>query len=507
MSSPTARIQEPEPTDRTESARRVLSRIARCANVLVACIVVAVLVGWIGNYEVLRTFGADFPSLQVPTAILILMAAGALAAVQREGRAAQRVARLGTGIIALSAVLVLIGHAMGVHVGTDLGLSFLRASATELPAPVPVATAVTLLFIAAGIALAPVRTPLAELAHRAVAVAVVATAFLALVGLSFRVLLFYGVAPLFGMSLPTAVAFLLIGVSLLAGRPDAWLLEVLTSERPGAVISRWLLPAAIVVPLAAHWLQLTGQTSGTVDEPLGQAMLTLLTIAALGALTLWVAGELDRMSARSERAEREAQTQRESLQVVLASIRDGVIATDSSGKGTVPERGRPAAHRPGGGCGHGTPGGRAPRHHRRADRRGRGIAAGTCAAGRRDGDYGRRTGAESPRRAAASGRDQRDRDRRSARRGRGRGARRSRRGRAPGSRARDARGLRRARSPESSSAPRRSSGRPRPCASARVSSERSRRARRSSSSPRTSRAGSSWSTRRTCARSGRRNAT
>ena len=332
MSSPTARTQEPEPTDRTESARRVLSRIARCANVLVACIVVAALVGWIGNYEVLRTFGADFPSLQVPTAILILIAAGGLGAVQREGRAAQRAARLGTGVIALGALLVLIGHVMGVHVGTDLGLSFLRPSATELPAPVPVATAVTLLFIAAGIALAPVRTPLAELARRAVAVAVVATAFLALVGLSFRVLLLYGVAPLFGMSLPAAIAFLLIGVSLLAGRPDAWLLEVLTSERPGAVISRWLLPAAIVVPLAAHWLQLTGQTSGIVDEPLGQAMLTVLTIAALGALTLWVADELDRMSARSDRAEHEAQTQRESLQVVLASIRDGVIATDGSGR-------------------------------------------------------------------------------------------------------------------------------------------------------------------------------
>ena len=331
-SSPTAPIRGPEPTDRTETARRVLSRIASWANVLVACIVVAAFVGWIGDYEALRTLGADFPSLQLPAAILLLISAAALTAARRENRAARRGARIGAGVVAVGAVLVLGAHAAGINAATDFGLSALRGGASESPAPVPVAAGVTFLLVVAGIALAPLRMPRAEVVHRAVAVAVVGIAFLALVGLSFRVLLFYGVAPLFGMSLPSAIAFLLLGVSLLAGRPDAWLLEVLTSERPGAVISRWLLPAAIVVPLGAHWLQLAGRGAGVVDEALGQGMLTVVTIAGLGALTLWVAREIDRMSARSERAEHEAQTQRESLQVVLASIGDGVIATDNSGR-------------------------------------------------------------------------------------------------------------------------------------------------------------------------------
>jgi PAS domain S-box-containing protein len=196
----------------------------------------------------------------------------------------------------------------------------------------PAATALTFLLVAAGIVLTPLATPRVELAHRAVAGAIVGIATLALVGLSFRLLLLYGVAPLFGMALPSAIAFLLLGVSLLAGRPDAWLLDLLASERPGAVMSRWLLPAAIVVPIVAHLLQLAGQYYGVVDEPLGQGTLVLLTIVGLGALTLWVAREVDRMNIRRQRAEDDARTQRESIQVVLASVGDGVIATDRSGR-------------------------------------------------------------------------------------------------------------------------------------------------------------------------------
>jgi PAS domain S-box-containing protein len=326
-----ARGHEPEPTDRAARARRALSQVAWWANVLSICIVLVAMLGWIGDYPALRTLGADFPSLQLPTALLLLLAAGALAAVRRQTPAAQRGARIGATLVVIGAAGALALHAAGIEGGPELGLSAFAERGADLPARMSVVAAMTLLLVGAGIALTPLRTPLAEITHRVVALGVVGISFVAIVGLSFRLLLLYGVAPLFGMSLPSAIALLLFGVNLLAGRPDAWLLDVLTSDRPGAVISRWLLPAAVAVPLAAHWLQLAGQRSGVVDEPLGEAMLTVVTIGCLGALVLWVASEIDRMSARSERAEHEVHTQRESLQVVLASIGDGVIATDRAG--------------------------------------------------------------------------------------------------------------------------------------------------------------------------------
>jgi PAS domain S-box-containing protein len=169
----------------------------------------------------------------------------------------------------------------------------------------PVATALALVLVAAAIVVATVAAPWTEVANRVAAAALLGIAVLAIVGLSFRLLLEYGIAPLFGMALPEALALLLIGVSLLAGRPDAWLVDLLSAERPGAVMSRWQLPAAVVVPILAHLAQLTALRFGLVDEPLAQGLLVLLTVAGLGAFTLWIGHTLDRMNERRARAEEE----------------------------------------------------------------------------------------------------------------------------------------------------------------------------------------------------------
>jgi len=61
-------------------------------------------------------------------------------------------------------------------------------------------------------------------------------------------------------------------------------------------------------------------------------LFTVVMIATIGALVLWVARTLDHIAAQREQAEGEATEQREWLQVTLASIGDGVIATDAAGQ-------------------------------------------------------------------------------------------------------------------------------------------------------------------------------
>ena len=227
---PPVRSRGPDPTDRAARARRVLSRVAWWANVVAVAIILLAILGWIGDYPALRTLGADFPSLPFVTALLLLLAAGALAAARRETPAAERAARIGATLVVIGAAGALVLHSAGIETGAELGLSVLTGRGAELPARISSAVAITLLLVAAGIALTPLRTPLAEITHRVVALAVVGIAFLAIVGLSFRLLLVYGVAPLLGMSLPDAITFLLIGVNLLAGRPDAWLVDLLAAS-------------------------------------------------------------------------------------------------------------------------------------------------------------------------------------------------------------------------------------------------------------------------------------
>jgi PAS domain S-box-containing protein len=316
--------------DQSTEARRArvrarLRQAAVVADVVAAAVGVLGLIGWAAGLMVLRTFGADFPPFQVASALSLVVGAGALYLAQ-QGRS--RPANVGALLLFALAGATLIAHATGITLGLDF--AFLGAGAPDEPRLMSIPVALGTLGVAVAIVLHRYRNPIGDALTQALATGVAALAFVALVGMTFRVLLFYAPAPLLGMSLPGAVGFMLLALSLLAGRPDPWTVSMLADQRPGAVLTRWLMPAALIVPLALGWLRLLAERVGIVDEPLGAGLLTLLLTVVLGVLTLWIATALDRMDASRRDAEADARAQRERLQVVLASIGDGVIATDGN---------------------------------------------------------------------------------------------------------------------------------------------------------------------------------
>src|SRR6185436_9789488 len=153
-----------------------------------------------------------------------------------------------------------------------------------------------------------------------------------LLGLSLRVLRFDIAAPLLGFSAPAALATMLAAIALVSARPSDWLLDTLSSRRTGAQVARWLLPAAVIVPIAVGWMRLYAEREGLFGEAFGMTLFTLVMIAWFSSLIIWVARTLDQAAAQRAQAEGAATEQREWLQVTLASIGDGVIATDSSGR-------------------------------------------------------------------------------------------------------------------------------------------------------------------------------
>src|SRR5439155_79717 len=157
-------------------------------------------------------------------------------------------------------------------------------------------------------------------------------AFFALLGLSLRVLRFDIAAPLLGFSAPAELATMLAAIALATGRPSEWLLDTLSSKRTGAVVTRWLLPAAMVVPIAVGWMRLYAEREGLFGEAFGMALFTLVMIAWFSSLIVWVARTLDQAAAQRAQAEGAATEQREWLHVTLGSIGDGVIATDAAGR-------------------------------------------------------------------------------------------------------------------------------------------------------------------------------
>ncbi|HYX63689.1 MAG TPA: PAS domain-containing protein, partial [Burkholderiales bacterium] len=305
-----------------------LARIARTAYGLVALLGAMALWGWAIDVPVLRDLGADFAPMPPSAALaFVLLAASFFAARDARPRSAWAAAAA-AGAIALFTVLESL-------LGLPLGMAFqwlAPYSVGEMPARMSIAACLTLLLLA--IATPLERAPkLFGLCANSVAAGVIgAVAFFALLGLSLRVLRFDIAAPLLGFSAPAAVATMLAAIALATARPSPWVLVTLGGERTGAVVTRWLLPAAFVVPLAVGWMRLFAEREGIFGEAFGMALFTLLMIVTLSALIVWVARTLDQIEARRAEAEGEATEQREWLQVTLASVGDGVIATDAAGR-------------------------------------------------------------------------------------------------------------------------------------------------------------------------------
>src|SRR5262245_18840143 len=292
---------------------KLLSRMTRSAHAafgLVAALAALALWGWAVDVPALRDLGADFAPMSAAAAIGFLLLAGSFLAAERSRwRSAYFAAGLG-------ALVALADHYLGLALRLDI-------------AP---AAAVTLLLLALVTPLPRGTQAFGVQVHGAAAGLIGAVSFFALLGLSLRILRFDIPAPLLGFSAPGAFASMLAAFGLAAARPTPWLLEMLAGRRTASVVTRWLLPAAFIVPLTVGWTRLLAEREGLFGEAVGMALFTTMMIAGFGALILWVARALDHHERRRAQAEEQAGETREWLQVTLASIGDGVIATDRQGK-------------------------------------------------------------------------------------------------------------------------------------------------------------------------------
>jgi PAS domain S-box-containing protein len=298
-----------------------LSRAAQLAYGLAALIATAATWGWAIDVPRLRDLGADFAPMTPGEALAFLLLASSFYASHRDDYRSRRAAY---SAAAVAGAIGLFGLVEALS-GEPLGMSFGVAAMSS-------ATCIMVLALALVTPLARDFRVFGASANGIAAGAIGAVAFFALLGASLRVLRFDIGAPLLALSAPGAVAALLAAFALAMGRPTPWLIDTLSSRRTGAVVTRWLLPAAFFVPMTIGWIRLLAEREGLFGEAFGMSLFTFIIIGTFSALVLWVAHTLDRIAAQRAQAEVQADEQREWLQVTLASIGDGVIATDSGGR-------------------------------------------------------------------------------------------------------------------------------------------------------------------------------
>jgi signal transduction histidine kinase len=257
-----------------EWERRARTRSVTLAA-LVAVIAVLVAVGWFAEVEVLVSPLGHGTSTKLLTAVMCLLLAGAVVALQ------PRVRDSLAALSALIALLLLVEWVLDVDLGIDqLGADDFLGFGTH-PGRTAAPTCVCVVALAAAIVLLP-------RGHRRVATALGALS--AAFGVFFLYAHLYDAEALFrstsfaSVDVLSAALVLLLAVAVLLSVPHGALQWISFGTDPGAQLLRLLVPVAVVVIPLVGRLWVLGRDRSIVDDGTGAAL--LMTTVAVGIVSV-----------------------------------------------------------------------------------------------------------------------------------------------------------------------------------------------------------------------------
>jgi PAS domain S-box-containing protein len=329
LAAPSGKIVFSVTQETSPRVRSVLPLASRVAGIATALVGTAVLAGWILDVRPLKSVLPNLATMKANTAIAFILAGLSLAllAPPRRGRWARHLAQGCALTATLIALLTLAEYATGRNLGIDQLLVADTPGGLRAPFPGRMGVNTALAFFLLGPALlgVDVETRGGRYPAQLLALAGGTVAAISLVGYLYSATALFGIASYTQMALHTAGTLLLLAAGILCARPDRGLMATVTSDAPGGLMARRLLPAALGVPLALGWLQLEGERAGLYGMELGLSLLVTAILAVFAILAWSSAASLNRADAA--RRESEARTA-----ASLEGALDAVVTIDHQGR-------------------------------------------------------------------------------------------------------------------------------------------------------------------------------
>lgn len=229
-------------------------------------------------------------------------------------RVQKRIA-IACGIITTAfGALSLFEYLLGADVGTGrlFGDDPLRLE-TIMPGRMAPLTAAGFTALGLVLLLLPSPRPAVVRTRRVLVTMVLLIGLAATIGFLYGAREFRGMQAATPMALPTALALMLSALAAgKLGHGDAWPWSLLEGNGTTARVSRFLIPATLLIPIVAGAVRLEGESRGWFGRELGTSLIVLSHIIALLAILLWALTRLQ----RSESAQRKHE---EMLQRILAA--------------------------------------------------------------------------------------------------------------------------------------------------------------------------------------------
>jgi PAS domain S-box-containing protein len=271
-------------------------RASKAASVVVIVTALLVLVGWMLDIPILRSFFPGQTSMRPNSALTYILAGLALWILQeeREGTASgQRLRKWGKAL----ALVVIASGALTFSeyvFGPSLGIDQLLFRDTEVPVPglfpgrMTPTGALSFVFFGSGLLLLDWKKRRGSQPAEFLAFAVILDGMFGVLDY----VLHPGVS-LTGIAVNSALLSWVLGGGLLTARANHQVRRFLASEFFAGAVYRRLIPAAVVIPTVLAMLMWWGQRAGFLDGQVGLTLLVVMVITTLVFIVTWTTESLD----------------------------------------------------------------------------------------------------------------------------------------------------------------------------------------------------------------------
>jgi signal transduction histidine kinase len=270
-----------------------IERVPIIAGSAVAILGALALVGWALNLRFITTVTTGgYPILPL-MALCFVLAGGALTMAVRKHRTASTEAFQQTlaALVATIAGLTLYEYLRGSESGFDLLLfgDKLKRFSSIPPGRISINSAGSLLLFALALLSIPHDRRRQDLRAQMFATPGLLIALLAILGYLFGVKGMYNLSQSTGMALWTAVGQLILGVGIMLALRDRGVALLLMDDGAAGVLTRRLLPAALLAPILLGVIRILGESSGFYETEFGVSLFAVASILTFVGLVLWSA--------------------------------------------------------------------------------------------------------------------------------------------------------------------------------------------------------------------------
>jgi len=325
MANPTVALSPP---GRHSPLIGFFERVPIIAGSAVAIIGAGALAGWALNLPFVTTITTGgYPILPL-MAVCFVLAGGALTMSVRPHRTAtlDAVQQTLAALVATIAGLTLYEYLRGSDSGFDLLLfgDRIKQVSNHPPGRIAINSAGSTLLFALALLSIPHDQRRHDLRAQMFATPALLIALLAILGYLFGVKGMYSLSQSSGMALWTAVGQVILGIGILVAVRDRGVALLLLDDGPAGVLTRRLLPAALLAPILLGVIRILGESSGFYETEFGVSLFAVASILTFVGLVLWSARVLrntdkervdllaleKQARAHAERARSEAETAR-----------------------------------------------------------------------------------------------------------------------------------------------------------------------------------------------------